>query len=308
MYKAGGIKADLPFTFAQSRGTNEAGAFGVYLLGLRTPELTFKADMTDLGLKDDSVEDVPAWWLLKKKRTMYFPGDGDARSVRALMQFLMHPLTSPADFAKHEPAFRDVQQYLMSIEAPKYPFPIDMNLVTHGESLFADHCAKCHGTYGDKPTYPNKIIPIDEIGTDPNRYQNIGEKYHTAYAKSWFGNEKPVGKPLTKSQGYQAPPLDGIWATAPYFHNGSVPTLEGVLNTKSRPKRFTRSFQTNETDYDKSRVGWSVTATDATPTSAHDRRKIYDTARPGHSNGGHPYGDEFTVDERKAIIEYLKTL
>lgn len=308
MYKAGGIKAELPFVFSQARGTNEAGAFGVYLLGLRSPDLTFKSPMTNLDLKDDSVEDVPAWWLLKKKKTMYYPGDADARSVRALMQFMMHPLTTPADFKKHESAFRDIQQYLLSLEPPKYPGPINRDDAEKGRIVFGDHCAKCHGRYGDTPTYPNKIVPLDEIGTDPNRFRNIGEKYHRAYSESWFGKEEPAGKGLMKSAGYQAPPLDGIWATAPYFHNGSVPTLEGVLNSQARPRRFTRSFLNRKDDYDFERVGWKVTETDAMPKSEFEKRMIYETSKSGRSNAGHRYGDDLTPDERKAIIEYLKTL
>src|SRR5256885_8025425 len=52
--------------------------------------------------------------------------------------------------------------------------------------------------------------------------------------------------------GYIAPPLDGIWATAPFFHNGSVPTLEGVLDSTKRPAKWTRSFVS--TDYDQAAV------------------------------------------------------
>lgn len=309
LYKAGGIKADLPFAFNQVRGTTEAGAFGVYLLGFRNEDLSLRGERIDLGLKDDAVEDVPAWWLLKKKKTMYFTGDGDARSVRALMQFMMHPLTTPADFKKHEPAFRDVQQYLLSLEAPKYPFPIDRELAAKGETVFVDNCAKCHGTYGANPTYPNKIIPLAEIGTDPNRFRNIGEKYHAAYAASWFGREEPP-RPLKATNGYQAPPLDGIWATAPYFHNGSVPTLAGVLNSQSRPVRFTRSYGTAEQDFDRVAVGWKITPVDtnAPNRTPRERRAIYDTTQPGRSNSGHTYGDDLTEAERRAVIEYLKTL
>ena len=310
LYKAGGLNAELPFTFSHTRGTNEAGAFGVYLLGLRSPDLVFKPEMTDLGLKDNSVEDVPAWWHLKKKKTMYFTGDADARSVRALMQFMMHPLNSPGDFKKHEPAFRDVQQYLLSLDAPKYPFSIDGELSAKGRVIFNVTCAKCHGTYGEKWTYPNKVIPLDEIGTDPNRLQNIGKKYHDAYNASWFAHELPNPKPMTESVGYQAPPLDGIWATAPYFHNGSVPTLDGVLNSKSRPTRFTRSFRTSEVDYDKVKVGWVVKEVPAPNSNATpiEKRKIYDTSLPGRSNRGHTFGDDLTAEERKAVIEYLKSL
>ena len=157
-------------------------------------------------------------------------------------------------------------------------------------------------------TYPNKVIALDEIGTDRTRYDAIGPKFADAYNASWFAQEDPP-HPIKATKGYQAPPLDGIWATAPYFHNGSVPTLAGVLNSKERPKAFTRSFQTDEADYDKGNVGWKVTAPAVSEkASAIEKRKVYDTTQPGRGNGGHTYGDGLTAEERAAVIEYLKTL
>lgn len=296
----------LPFTYTQVRGTSEAGAFSVYLLGYRNDDLSPRADRRELGLKDDACEDVPAWWLLKKKRTMYHVGATDARSVRSIMQFMMHPLTLPADFRKAEPAFHDILQYLLTIEPPKYPFPIDRGVAAKGAALFDDHCAKCHGTYGEKWTYPNKVVPLSEIGTDRTRYDNIGPKFAAAYNASWFAD----GKPIQATAGYQAPPLDGVWATAPYFHNGSVPTLAGVLNSKARPAVFTRSYRTGEADYDTGKIGWKVTEVlrPRPGVSAFERRKVYDTTQPGRGNGGHTYGDDLTDAERRAVIEYLKTL
>jgi mono/diheme cytochrome c family protein len=309
MAKASNAPAKLPFAFSQVRGTSEAGAFAVYLLGFRTPELGLSTEFHDLGLKDDACEDVPAWWLLKKKKTMYHVGATDARSVRSIMQFMMHPLTTPGDFAKAEPVFKDVLEYLLSIEAPKYPYPIDQRKAVEGEKLFSANCASCHGTYGEKWTYPNKIIPLATIGTDRKRFDNIGPKFGEAYNASWFAKEGG-GKPVKATEGYQAPPLDGIWATAPYFHNGSVPTLDGVLNSTARPKVFTRGFGTSEADYDTVNVGWKVHEPPAHPQTAegHERRKIYDTTQPGRGNGGHTYGDGLTPEERAAVIEYLKTL
>jgi hypothetical protein len=111
--------------------------------------------------------------------------------------------------------------------------------------------------------------------------------------------------------GYQAPPLDGVWATAPYFHNGSVPTVYQVLNSKARPKVYTRSYRTEKEDYDPTRLGWKITVLDGSPDSklsGFERRKIYDTTQPGRGNSGHPFGDKLTDDERMAVIEYLKTL
>jgi mono/diheme cytochrome c family protein len=310
---ASGTPAKTPFPFSHARGTNEAGAFAVYLLGMRKPDLTVTPEVADLGLRADSCEDVPAWWLLKKKRTMYHVGATDARSVRSLMQFLMHPLTVPAEFAKHEPTFRDIQQYLLSLEPPKYPFPVDAKRAAAGKVIFRETCASCHGTYGEKWTYPNRVVPLDEIGTDPARFRNIGPKFTEAYNRSWFAGEGGWllgGQPIRATKGYQAPPLDGVWATAPYFHNGSVPTLAGVLDSTARPAEFTRSFGTTEADFDKTAVGWKVT--DVGPTrgnvSAFDRRKVYDTTQPGRGNGGHTYGDALSDADRRAVIEYLKTL
>jgi hypothetical protein len=313
--RADGVVRKLPFTFSNVRGTNEADGFGVYLLGFRNPDLSIRPEWKDLGLRDDVCGDVPAWWLLKKKKTMYHTGATDARSVRSLMQFMMHPLNGPKDFQKAEPAFRDIQQYLLSIEPPKYPFPIDRSKAVTGGAVFADHCARCHGTYGKNWTYPNKVIPLEEIGTDPSRHRGVGPDYGAEYANSWFGKEPAGwfldGKLLRWTPGYQAPPLDGIWATAPYFHNGSVPTLAGVLNSKARPKLFTRSFKTDEADYDKEKVGWRVTGLGSPPgpgVAAFERRKVYDTTQPGRGNAGHTYGDVLTDEERAAVIEYLKTL
>ncbi len=311
---ADGRSAKLPFAFSNVRGTSEAGGMAVYLLGFREPDLKVVYPRKDLGLHDDMCEDTPAWWLLKKKKTMYHTGGADANSVRSKMQFMMTPITTAKEFHKAEPAFRDINAYLKTIEAPKYPLPVDTELAARGNVLFADNCAKCHGTYGEKWTYPNKVVPIAEIGTDPKRYQGIEDKFGDYYNQTWFAKENPGwlfdDAPTFATKGYQAPPLDGVWATAPYFHNGSVPTLEDVLNSKARPKLYTRSFRTGADDYDAVKVGWKVTPVKAVDASlpAYERRKIYDTARPGRGNGGHIYGDHFTADERRAVVEYLKTL
>lgn len=107
------------------------------------------------------------------------------------------------------------------------------------------------------------------------------------------------------------PPLDGIWATAPYLHNGSVPTVDQVLNSADRPLIFTRSFRGDLAEYDPVRLGVKVTVLERSPdprTPAIERRKVYDTARPGRGNGGHTFGDRLTREERTAVVEYLKTL
>jgi hypothetical protein len=308
MAAADGRPRGTPFYFANVRGTSEAGAMAVFLLGYREPDLRLRFSRLDLDLHDDLCEDVPAWWLLKKKKTMYHNGGGDTRSVRTLMQFMLSPLNPPAAFDKAEPDFRDIRAYLLSLRPPKYPLPIDTNLAGKGEQLFVKHCSRCHGTYGEEWTYPNKVIPIDQIGTDRRRFDGITAKFGAYYAKTWFARDFPP----VETEGYQAPPLDGIWATAPYFHNGSAPTVLHVLNSKARPKVFTRSYRTDLDAYDRQHLGWKVEvladAPDPRNVSPLELRKVYDTAKPGRGNAGHTYGDRLTEPERMAIIEYLKTL
>jgi hypothetical protein len=312
--KASRGPAHPPFTFCNVRGTSEAASMAVYLLGFREPDLTVRYPRRDLDLSPNLCEDVPAWWLLKKKKTMYHTGSSDVRSVRTLMSFMLHPFNSADTFKQEEATFRDIQAYLLSLEAPKYPFPIDQALARKGEALFNETCSRCHGTYGANGTYPNRVVPLDIIGTDRTRYHGITQKWGNYYNKSWFAHEQtPDGKgyPVHPTEGYQAPPLDGIWATAPYFHNGSVPTVYHVLNSKARLRIFTRSYRTDADAYDTAKLGWKVQVLERRASPALppiERRKVYDTTQPGRGNGGHTFGDRFSEVERMAVIEYLKTL
>lgn len=83
------------------------------------------------------------------------------------------------------------------------------------------------------------------------------------------------------------------------------------MNSKTRPAKFTRSYRTEEADYDHQRMGWKTTlASVDPPDSMHpiEKRRIYDTTQPGRGNRGHTFGDKLSDDERTALIEYLKML
>ncbi|MEL6719462.1 MAG: hypothetical protein AAFP82_12160, partial [Bacteroidota bacterium] len=101
--------------------------------------------------------------------------------------------------------------------------------------------------------------------------------------------------------GYIAPPLDGIWATAPYLHNGSVPTIDALLNSKTRPTYWKRNIENYE--FDETKVGWKY-------EEKNDGigKMTYDTSIPGYGNMGHYFGDKLSTEERNAVLEYLKTL
>jgi mono/diheme cytochrome c family protein len=173
--------------------------------------------------------------------------------------------------------------------------------------VFRENCAQCHGTYGESWTYPNKIVPLEVIGTDPVRATGLTDRYIAHYNASWFGQKKPVAEKMT---GYQAPPLDGVWATAPYLHNGSVPTLEALLDSSKRLNLYLKPPSTGFAHYDRERVGWKVEVLDRKPEDldAEEAKRLFDSSRWGFGNDGHLFGDVLTDDERRDVIEYLKTL
>jgi mono/diheme cytochrome c family protein len=246
--------------------------------------------------------DVPAWWLMKKKHALYYNalGVGDfGRLSTASGLLTMKDSTEAREIDSH---FASVMAYLRSIEAPAYPYPIDQELAAAGQALFEIECSKCHGNYGNSETYPNLLVNLTTIGTDPalaDVYANYPQ-YQDWYNTSWFAKD-PAKAQLLPTRGYIAPPLDGIWATAPYLHNGSVPTLDDLLNSPQRPRYWRRSF--NNSDFDPEKVGWKYETLDSKAD-----KKTYDTTLPGYGNGGHTFGDILTTEERKAVIEYLKTL
>lgn len=308
------LSSKLPFNVANERGTIEAGASTAILLQARDAELNLRFPRK-LHYDDELRHDIPAWWHRRKKKTIFHLGMTDTRSVRANLSFLLAPIFSADDIKGQEPVYRDIRNYLISLEPPKYPFPIDQKLAARGKPVFEANCAQCHGTYGKDGEYPNRIVPLDEIGTD----QRLAKSYSPAddeyYIASWLNREVgPDGKRLTGlnlGKGYQAPPLDGVWATAPYFHNASVPTVEHVLDSKSRPQIFTRSFRTDEPDYDKQKLGWKTQPVESEKLDQltdRARRNVYDTREEGCRNIGHTFGDDLSNRERRQVIEYLKTL
>ncbi|MBX7165661.1 MAG: c-type cytochrome [Pirellulales bacterium] len=288
----------------KSNGTTNAIIFGVALAAFRDPDLNFHPEnpMPKLVHND---HDAPPWWHVKRKEFLY--ADGFAgKGHRALMQFMMVPSNGPEMFHKSEAAFKEIYDWVQHIEAPKYPFEIDEALAKQGEMLFNKTCADCHGTYGKDGQWPGEIVPLDVVGTDRARLDSLTPEMRASYELSWFSNygEK---KSIHDPGGYVAQPLDGIWASAPYFHNGSVPTLWHLMHPDQRPKVWQRT----EDGYDRERVGLEVTEFTEMPSEANTpvkKRTYFDTGMFAKSAGGHTFPDKLNEEEKRAVLEYLKTL
>jgi len=134
------------------------------------------------------------------------------------------------------------------------------------------------------------------------------------------------GRPncLQAGRGYKARPLNGVWATAPFLHNGSVPTLMDLLGPPEERPEF---VQLGSTEFDLQRIGIKQNpklTSDGEPYS--DGLFFLDTSLPGNSNRGHEFSNEYNPDlhyleqkqgvigpaiapeQRQAIIEFLKSL
>ncbi|MEQ1744761.1 MAG: hypothetical protein ABMA02_05005 [Saprospiraceae bacterium] len=246
--------------------------------------------------------DVPAWWLLKKKNALYYNALGRGDFARLSSASGMLTMTDTAEARRVDERMVDVIAWIRTLEPPKYPFPVSADLAAQGRILFEEKCSGCHGTYGETPDYPNLVVDLEVVETDPMlalAYQSHPE-YHTWYNSSWYA-QGPHKAEMQATAGYIAPPLDGVWATAPYLHNGSVPTVEDLLNSKQRPAYWKRTF--DNSDYDPAKLGWHYSVTDKQAD-----KETYDTTLPGYSNSGHRFGDSLSAEERRAVIEYLKTL
>lgn len=287
-----------------SRGTTNAVMFGVVLLNFRKPDLTVDKARPRPALTNHD-HDAPAWWHYHRKNSIYIDGFAP-KGHRPLMQFLLVQENGPAEFAKWEPDFADIATWLESLRAPKYPDPIDATLADKGQVLFNATCAKCHGTYGENSKWPARMVSLETVGTDPQRSRGLSVKQREHYATSWFAH---AGKDrvTTNPTGYIAPPLDGIWASGPYFHNGSVPTLAGVLEPRLRPV----VWRHNGDQRDPQLIGvsyQSLAEVPATAKSANEKREYYDTRQTGKSNAGHDFAGALDKDQKLALLEYLKTL
>ena len=148
------------------------------------------------------------------------------------------------------PAMKRVEDWIWELKPPPFPRErIDPLKAAAGKPLYERNCAACHAQGGKRT---GTAIPIEEVGTDPERVNSftaaLAEKMNT------LGTGLPWKfSHFRKTNGYAAMPLDGVWLRAPYLHNGSVPTLRDLLKLpEERPALFWRGYDV----YDYGDVGF----------------------------------------------------
>jgi cytochrome c553 len=231
--------------------------------------------------------DMVPIWNMKARKGMSLHWDGLSSSLREVV--LSSALGDGA--SRKSIALQNldrVEKWLMDVPPAAYPFAIDKALAAEGQPIYDKQCAACHAPGGART---GSVVPVEEVGTDRHRVDMWTAESPVAYNR--FSGFK-------KTNGYVAMPLDGVWLRAPYLHNGSVPSLEELLEPQEkRRSTFYRGYDV----YDPARVGFVSSG-----NGAERMGMQYDTTRPGNSNAGHLYGIQLTPPQKKALIEFLKTL
>jgi mono/diheme cytochrome c family protein len=139
----------------------------------------------------------------------------------------------------------------------------------------------------------NEKIPSLISLLEPSVRENIRTHVESRLANMF----KVPGEP----NAYESRVLHGIWATAPYLHNGSVPNLWELLLA---PDKRSPSFMVGSKKYDADKAGYVTTE-----SPYKDGTLVVGSgAQPGNSNAGHDYSGDLNDDQRKDLLEYLKQL
>jgi hypothetical protein len=120
-----------------------------------------------------------------------------------------------------------------------------------------------------------------------------------AMIKNRLSNMYKSQPPAATGAAYESRVLQGIWATAPYLHNGSVPNLWELLTPPAQRKA---SFMVGSRLFDPKNVGYS------TETSPFKTGKFVVDPSNGNGNGGHDFGTGLSDDQKWQIIEYMKQM
>jgi hypothetical protein len=276
----------------------------------------------------------PSLWEFRSESWLHWDGDtnsimqrniGQALGVGALIDFTTY------DSSVHVPNLARLEELSGRLSAPKWPEklfgPLASDRKARGEALFAEHCGSCHGPGR------SRVVPVSEIGTDEIRARSFGRRVdgwsfpealgallerveQRAFTREGLTSEQrqelePEGVEWRGPEGYVTRPLSGIWATAPYLHNGSVPTLWALLQPVSeRPQRFIVGLQ----EFDPGQVGYVSQVAGVPDRPGYvslptgERVFVFDVSQTGNHNSGHEYGTGLTREQKLDLLEYLKSL
>lgn len=250
------------------------------------------------------IPDVAVW---RYRKTNSFDGMVIGSPVALVAEAEFAFGVRPRWYETHRHIATSMFLYLRQFERKlPYPKPIDRGLAQRGYRVFHRTCAKCHGRYSAPGAprgvvYNERLISEHQVGTDTARLDAVSPAFVRA------ANTAAATSGLTRARvtrAYVPRPLVDVWARGLYGHNGQWPSLH-VLATApdKRPKRF---VVMPNAAYDLRAVGTRWRAPDHRPLKSGEY--LYDGTRPGYGVDGHEFLSDLPAADRRAVLEYLKTL
>jgi hypothetical protein len=274
------IPHQLPATPAPASGPGRNDAFGLLSLGL------FGVPQPYAPVKYGVV------WNLQGRRWVHWDGNTQSPIGRNLLASLGlgAPLVGRRGWVDVAAVQRQTD-LSETVQAPRYPFAIDGAAAARGAAHYAAHCAGCHEG-------PETDARLRDVGTDPTRALAFtpaqADRFNTFLTELEAPGYRPPSVPgLRGTQQYWTPSLAGVWARAPYLHNGTVRTLRELL---APPASRAATFRRGTQRYDTAAMGY-----------ADEGRYVVDTRTPGNGNGGHAFGVDLAAADKRDLIEFLKT-
>lgn len=314
-------------------------------LGLAAFVVPFGLDPKEALFAGATKNDIPSVWGQKTRKAFQWDANIRSELARNLVAALgLVGAPDKMDITRNVV----ISDFIDGLPPEPYPFAIDAKKAAKGKAVYEANCLACHQP--DQHREGRKPPPVfNDLGTDANRsrvvrplgYVAIEKALAACYQPSSLaftymgkayrpndgidGNALLVPRFAPEDQGYVAGPLDGIWARAPYLHNGSVATLRQLLAPRTRAKTFVRGA----ISFDKADVGWDWKAENlAALRKSNPSARVYDTAQDGQAASGHDQArwvdaDGIVGSKGKAyrlawdnpsdpvvgdLIEYLKTL
>lgn len=241
-----------------------------------------------------STTDMLAVWDRQAEKHMWQRWTGGGTDVHEEMLLSAGSLAALVPELFDRASFERYAKFLQTLPPPKYPLAVQKELAERGRGLFATHCRDCHAPGGK--SY-GRVTSQTELGTDAE----VSRAYDARTVAALHALKEPpfLYPAQQQTDGYKNVSLAGIWARGPYLHNGSVPTLWDLLQV---PEKRPATFERGGDNLDPVQVGF-IDGPGATrkPTT-------FDTRMRGNSNAGHDYGTGLSADEKKALVEFLKTL
>jgi mono/diheme cytochrome c family protein len=214
----------------------------------------------------------------------------------------------PEWFETHRHIATSLYMFLKHFERDlAYPGPVDAALAERGHAAFDATCARCHGFYappgGPQPRlrYRERVVPAALVGTDPARMEAVTPAFVAA------ANSVPLARGVSTvgaTGGYIPPVLLDVWARGTYGHIGQWPSIEVMaMKPDERPRRFAVDV---DAPYDLAKLGsrWTPLREGEKPARGY----AYDGALPGYGVEGHRFLSDLPPEDRRAVLEYLKTL